>query len=167
VLEGMHQNRADLGARLGTRHTPQFLLQHRGDQHRTVGADGEVLQEVLFREVGNRGQRDCGDWGHRHEGSSLPAGRFRRRGNFEGVEETADRVVNAGQDDDVDNSGVSERFSGLDKGSIVDAVGSGEFLGKAVGDLFLVAQRDGKSAGGKATNGVVGDPQWRATAECA
>src|ERR1700733_10446972 len=104
VLEGVHQNRPDLGARLRTRHKPQLLLQHRGDQRRTVGAHGEVLQEVLFREVGNRGQRDCGHWGHRHEESSFSAWGFRRGGNFEGVEETADRVVGAGQDDNVDNS---------------------------------------------------------------
>jgi hypothetical protein len=42
--------------------------------------------------------------------------------NVEGVEQTADRVVGAGQHDQIDDSGVSERFSGLGKRGIVDAV---------------------------------------------
>src|ERR1700741_4533919 len=67
MLEVVDQNRATLRARLPARNTPQFLLPYRGDQHRAVGTDGEILQEVLFRKVGNRSQSDCGKRGYWHD----------------------------------------------------------------------------------------------------
>jgi hypothetical protein len=69
--KGVHQDRADCRARLGTGNAPEFLLEHCGDQDRTVAADGEVLQEILFREACDRSQSDCGDRGDGHETSSL------------------------------------------------------------------------------------------------
>jgi hypothetical protein len=43
-------------------------------------------------------------------------------GNFEGVEQIADRVVGPGQYDHIDDSVVSECFSGLGKHGIVGAL---------------------------------------------
>jgi hypothetical protein len=66
VVEGMHQDGTDLSAGLQAGDIPQLLLQDRRDQHRAVGADREVLQEVLLREVGDRSQGDRRDREHRH-----------------------------------------------------------------------------------------------------
>jgi hypothetical protein len=68
--EGVQENRANLRGRLRAGHVPQFLLQHCGYQHRAVGADDEVLQEVAFWEVGDRGQGDRGEWSRCLESSS-------------------------------------------------------------------------------------------------
>jgi hypothetical protein len=52
--EGVQKNRANHSARLRAGHVPQFLLQHRGDQHRAVGADDQVLEEIVLQKVGDR-----------------------------------------------------------------------------------------------------------------